>query len=432
MSYTRRTHIVRIYAQKDDGTKDKFTYGDVEVLDAIAFRFDNDNELILNLPAAESDPFILDDTGNGLGRTGRSCRSHIEVVKGDDGAEIVIEVFDIMAYRAANNSEWIINAPSSDAVPYDVTSGNGSNQSTRRTHDEKISSKPNDPHPTSDYLTVERCDMIAMRQILNKELIIKMPSADDGSFARAPTFVSSPENYDPNDDTMTVPENNDPHPYIKLKSGKSPLTGKALISQGPFWWIRKVRTGGFWLGVMVNFPRVQAGSDFSVDVTFGTGAPKDTPSLHFSKSTLASVDDKPTVTADDLNNKTGNLNWFGRYMDDAGAVTFSDPNVTTGAYDNGIELYFNLASFSEKFQFSVNAAGINPVGYYSTLLAFFIVGADPSDPTKKYVLKEGATIPLPPTTRTVDGSTVVGAFGGLAGLGATYEIDPAKGQISQV
>ena len=49
MSYTRRTHIVRVPLDNPPVAGDPEQYADVEVLDAIAFRVEGGKEVILSM-----------------------------------------------------------------------------------------------------------------------------------------------------------------------------------------------------------------------------------------------------------------------------------------------------------------------------------------------------------------------------------------------
>lgn len=244
--------MVRIYPKDKAGKKDKSRFIDVEVLDAVAFTIERGKQVVLDMPAKKAVPYIVDktdaDQGKQPGKKSATRRTHVEKLKGDDGAVLYVEVFDAAAYRDVRGEEWILTSP--DNSPYDKTDDTGADGATRRCHDEKLSaSKPSDHNPKSNFITVQRTDMLAFRSVRGKEVIIKMPSADDESADRAKTFISNmPDNtYDPTSDDpdKAPPENEDPHFYVKFDpKGASPLLGKTKIKQGPFWWIRRVKMGG--------------------------------------------------------------------------------------------------------------------------------------------------------------------------------------------
>jgi hypothetical protein len=242
---TRRSHIVRVY-DDSSGEVNKSAYIDVEVLDAISFKIARGEEVILNFPSKKASPFIVDDTGNGLAKQPNSStatrRSHVEHIKGENG-ELLVEVLDAIAFKDKRGEEWVLKMPAKKASPFNATKGTGSGETTRRTHNEKIGTDPTVKDPDADYLTVERSDMISFRSVRGREMILKMPSNDKGGKpGRASTFISSPKDYDPTDDSdeNAPPENKDPDFYVKFVKDQSPLTGDELISQGPLWWIRKV------------------------------------------------------------------------------------------------------------------------------------------------------------------------------------------------
>lgn len=255
MTFTRRTHIVRISdAKKGDPPSDN--YIDIEVLDAISFRGTNGEEMILNSPAEKAIAYIVDDTGGKHGQTPGNAtrRSHMKRIKGKDGQQLDVEVMECMAFRDKNGEEWILDTAATNGEPsvFNTTEETGDNTATRRTHNEKIGTDRTAKKPT-DYVTVERCDAMAFRTINGKEMVIKCPSSDDpnGSDPRASTHIWSPEGYDPdNEDGPKPPANTDQNVYAAFVEGASGfLTGDAKISQGPFWWIRKVSSGADLLAI---------------------------------------------------------------------------------------------------------------------------------------------------------------------------------------
>ncbi len=235
MPFTRRSHIVRIGTSTD-------RYIDIEVLDAVSFKTKSGKEMVLNLPGKDAVPYIVDDTGDGNGKSTLNAtrRSHMKRVKSptDDTQIVDIEVLDAIAFIDENGKEWIMNLPDGDDGSfYNTTTDTGSRSATRRVHDEKIYSDPTDK--TSDFMTVERCDTMCFRTINGEELIIEMPSSDDGSGSgRASTFTT-PENYDPGNTAVVPPHNSDPSVYAFFPSAsKGALTGKNKIACGPLWWPR--------------------------------------------------------------------------------------------------------------------------------------------------------------------------------------------------
>lgn len=240
---TRRTHVVRIMDKTEGGG----SYVDVEVLDAISFKDERGKEMILNMPQANVVAYIKDDTGGNNGRepSNPTRLSHMKRIVGDDPQQrFDVEVLDIASFRDVSGQEWILDMNSVNGEPsvFNTTDRAGDSKATRRVHTETISSNLLQK-PTSDFLTVERCDTIAFRTVLGKELIIKCPSNDDllSSDPRAPTSITSPPGYDPtNPNGPTPPDNTDSNQYVKFIKGGGPFTGKTKISQGPFWWIRNV------------------------------------------------------------------------------------------------------------------------------------------------------------------------------------------------
>lgn len=268
---TRKTHIVRIY-DDSSGTKDLNTYVDVEVLDAVTFRHTNNREQIIKVPAKKATPLIIDDLNLGVGKDpgrGATRKSHMKkITSSDKKSFFAVEVLDAVTFRGRDGKEWILKMPSESASPYNVTDGGAGSSATRRTHSEKLYFDPkNKGKKDADYITVERCDAVAFRHINDRELILKMPSYDDDSGDRAAT-ITTPENYDPTDDDMKVPENEDPHVYVKfMKDSESLVTKDAKIACGPLWWIRKVHQGSEWLVIEVKITRKNTNQSFDLEVT---------------------------------------------------------------------------------------------------------------------------------------------------------------------
>lgn len=249
-SYTRRTHIVRCYPDNDAPGN---TYIDVEVLDAIAFRNENNDEMILDMKASQAAPYIVDDTGGDHKKTPDkgTRRSHMKRLKGDNGAMLDVEVIDCIALDDENGGAWILDMSGTADDPgiFDTTDGGGDNKATRRTHTEIVTSPFGGKKSDGSYLSVVRCDNIAFRTILGRETVISCPSFDDGKGKRAETFTT-PEGYDPsNEDGPKPPTNSDGGVYVAFVKNDDgtyavPTIGDTKIQQGPLWWIRKVSVGG--------------------------------------------------------------------------------------------------------------------------------------------------------------------------------------------
>src|ERR1035437_9507921 len=251
---TRRTHIVRIGTSTD-------LYIDMEVLDAVAFRTDSGKEMVLNLPGANAAPYIIDDTGDNNQKftANPTRRSHMKRITGSGDKQFLdIEVLDAVAFRDDMGKEWIMDLQpgSSDSSPvYNTTTNTLSSpygtSPTRMVHDEKIYSDPNDK--TSDFIAVERCDTMSFRSVRGEEMIIVMPSSDDGSGSGRADTVTTPANYDPNSTDVVPPANTDPSVYAFIPPGsKGALIGDKAdatvqIACGPLWWPRGAsKKGGPW------------------------------------------------------------------------------------------------------------------------------------------------------------------------------------------
>jgi hypothetical protein len=280
MAISRRTHVVRI-SDAAPGDPPSDTYIDVEVLDAIAFRDINGNEMVLNMPQSNVQACIKDFTGGGHGQQpNKPTRlSHMKRIVGDEKTQqLDVEIIDILSFRDVNNAEWILDMNSTNGQPsvFNVSDQSGDSKSTRRTHNEKIATDQTQHDPT-EFLTVERCDSIAFRNVFGNEMIIKCPSSDDprSSASRAETFIWSPKNYNPNDpDGPKPPTNTDSNVYVALvKDADGFLTGKAKISQGPFWWIRKVSAGKAYILVSIVAKNTASTTVFpqapTVEINFG-------------------------------------------------------------------------------------------------------------------------------------------------------------------
>jgi len=265
-AFTRRTHIVRVSL---DATPPKpgekpSEYMDLEILDAVAFRIERNKEVILDMDQTKAVPFIVDETGGDHSKALRDAtqRTHMKrIVNPDDkGQKLDIEVMDCVAYRDQRGEEWILDMqPGSDKDDgyFNISDGTGDSTATRRVHSEIVSSPFGKAKKDAgkDYVTVVRNDNIAFRKLRGEEVIISIPSSDDPNaenvdFPRALTFVSSPDGYDPADDSANAVEppllstTDDQHNYVNPVDGADGfLTGDAKIAMGPFWWIRKVQSG---------------------------------------------------------------------------------------------------------------------------------------------------------------------------------------------
>lgn len=244
MSVTRRSHIVRISdAPKGDPPSD--TYVDMEILDSIAFRIEGNREVILDFKGGKIKPYIVDDTGDGNGKTpdDGTRRSHMKrITDKKSGNFFDVEVLDCIAFRDQNGEEWILNLPSTNASPFNISTG--AKGDTRRTHNEKIAQDRTQKDPKDNYLTIERTDKVAFRTISGKEMIIDMASNDD-PFSPNPraTTITTPANYNPNSDEVIPPPNTDDNVYAFFPKGGNPFTADEKISQGMLWWIRKANAG---------------------------------------------------------------------------------------------------------------------------------------------------------------------------------------------
>jgi hypothetical protein len=263
MAPTRRTHIVRVPLDEKPTTPPA-SYADIEVLDAIAFRTENGDEVILNM--SNSDPFTVDDTGGNHDKSPSqpTQRTHMKRIVNpkESSQKLDVEVLDCWAATDQNGDVWILDLqPGSDSetAGFSITDGDGDGQATRRVHTEIITSpagkKKSDAQ--SSYLTSIRSDAIAFRKVRGEEVILVCPSCDDDvndtgtSFKRAETFMT-PEDYDPTNDKDPTPppllsDTDDKHTYIAAVKGGSFFTGDAKIAMGPFWWLRKIKGGELWI-----------------------------------------------------------------------------------------------------------------------------------------------------------------------------------------
>lgn len=290
VAFTRRTHVVRCNDNSGpNGTRGKSGQSvDVEVLDAIAFRTINGEEVILNVTAENCSPFIVDDTGDGSDKSpaNPTRRTHMERIQSDsDKTQFFdIEVLDAIAFTDANGTEWILDMPKSGVNPFEKTEGTGGSDTTRRTHVEKIGLPVIDGRQADKKfsMSIERCDDIAFRTTNGREMILVCPSADDGSADRASTHIT-PEGYDPNDESIVPPDNTDPDIYIKFveKTIKHP----AITTFSSFFFVwnnaAPFPTADDFKTVVFDNPPflIQYGAQFSQMIVFqGLGA--NPPSAH--------------------------------------------------------------------------------------------------------------------------------------------------------
>ena len=255
MAFTRRTHIVRVTPKGNPNI-----YVDFEVLDAIAFRRKNGEEMVLSVDASKVVPYIKDATGDNNAKSPSAKqatrRSHMKrITSSSDSTQFLdIEVLDAIAFRDQRGEQWILNNPGDDGSlsVYNTTTGQGSkNTATRRVHLEKVYSDPTDN--TSSYMLVERVDMMSFRNVRGEELIVEMPSSDDGTApGRAETFMT-PANYDPANSSIVPPNNSDPEIYCYIPpDSKGVTTGtdsdnNTVVSCGPLWWPRGInKKSGPW------------------------------------------------------------------------------------------------------------------------------------------------------------------------------------------
>jgi hypothetical protein len=279
MSYTRRTHVVRItdpgFTPNPNDPKSQGNYVDVEVLDAIAFRVEQNKEVILSMDATKAVPYIVDETGGNHGKTpdsGATQRTHMKRVTSTDGKSALdIEVVDCWSATDQNGESWILDMQpgSSGGTAFNISDFTGDVTSTRREHNEIISVPfgKTKADAKGSYVTSVRTDNLAFRKANGSEVILSCPSSDDPNavnvdFSRASTYLS-PQGYDPKDTSSaavvppSLSASGDNHNYVcfvKGSDGKSMgiLTKDEKIDMGPFWWIRKINTGGGYL-VLIGY-----------------------------------------------------------------------------------------------------------------------------------------------------------------------------------
>lgn len=248
MTFTRRTHIVRVRQPKEhipDG--EDGMYVDIEVLDAISYSTTNGHFHIWSCAANKADPFIEDTTGDApnwsKGGSKSTRGSHAKRILSDrhdpESAKFDIEVLDRIAFRDENGKVWVLDVPGAKAEPFCVTDNTGDRNSTRRTHLETIKASvtldedgvrtwqgPKDKQAAPAFV-VERTDMVSFTGENEKKLVIKLESHDDGDAAsRASTFCT-PEGYDPSKrfGGVEVPDHDpttDPNFYFKFVNFTTP------------------------------------------------------------------------------------------------------------------------------------------------------------------------------------------------------------------
>jgi hypothetical protein len=245
MTTTRKTHIVRIYNNLDPTkTGDQRAFVDVEVLDAISFKTTGGKEMILNVPAQGVVPYIVDDTGDGNGKTPSdgTRRSHMErITNPSDPTQFFdVEVLDIIAFDDENGGTWVLSMPSAEADTFNASDDTGDSQSTRRVHSETVTDlSVNGGNSSGNSLTVERADMIAFRGPNNEEMIIECPSSDDGSGAGRAETETTPSGYTTAPGGPVPPENTDPSIYVAFVKGKDndPIPATSVTVNGYYvWW----------------------------------------------------------------------------------------------------------------------------------------------------------------------------------------------------
>lgn len=255
MAFTRRTHIVRVTPQGNPNI-----YVDFEVLDAIAFRRQNGEEMVLSVDASKVNPYIVDNTGDHNAKTPgakqATRRTHMKrVTSSSDGTQFLdIECLDAIAFRDQRGEQWILNDPGDDSTlsVFNSTTNIGTKKSsTRRVHNEKVYSDPSDTK--SAYMLVQRCDSMSFRNVRGEEMVVYMPSSDDSSgTGRAETFMTPPD-YDPANSSVVPPNNSDPEIYCYIPpDSKGVTTGTdgdttTVIACGPLWWPRGInKKSGPW------------------------------------------------------------------------------------------------------------------------------------------------------------------------------------------
>jgi hypothetical protein len=428
VSFTRRTHIVRI-APPDSDPKDPGEFVDVEVLDAIAYRIANNKEVVLKFDP-KADAYIVDDTGGGHEKKpdNASSRSHMKRVQSSDGENALdVEVIDCWAARGINNAEWILDMqPGTDGSDdFNISDSSGDSKSTRRVHNEIVTDPPGKTKSDAgkNYLTSVRSDNIAFRTINNREVILSMTSCDDPNaqgvdFGRASTHTT-PEGYDPNDESdsavkpPSLADSGDQHNYIKfVDDGKGSFKGlftlDEKIEMGPLWWIRKIKNSGDYLSVEFSGGESDTHlADFFDTITFGGDGTGDGADL--SKADLSAQ-------------FFGFDGSDGQAIVSGGAGVFDDGTAIIGPFDNG----FTAAMLSAKIELSsgkkVSGFAISHHRNTSAGVTYYLKLSDLGSGDINLFVSTGPEQPYPVSLATFQKSVVkVGAGGPATEIDDKYE-----------
>jgi hypothetical protein len=289
MAYTRKVHVVRIdLGDAPAGSQQAWLV--VKVLDQVAVRAPNGEEILYDVTAANADPYIRDDTGGGNGKGDPSnCTrsSHMARLTSSQnppppgspsGTQALdVEVLDAFSVRGPNGEETAFVFPSKTEVDM-VTDNTGSGlavpymagQTTRALHVAKISltgytinqgtsgqqsittGTVNSDAPTIGppagstviddiFFIVERTDALAVRGPNGQEylLLIADKNATENDITQYGADGKPPLNTDPNV-YVSVPANGTP--FI----GKNPIDSDGVavggINQGPLWWLTGMGT----------------------------------------------------------------------------------------------------------------------------------------------------------------------------------------------
>jgi hypothetical protein len=282
MSYSRKVHVVRIENQKRDDQLGQKEWVIVKVLDQVAIRAPNGKEILYDVTAKNSQPYIRDDTGGGNGRGDpHNCTRSSHMTRLTDnqappnapsGTQAIdTEVLDAFCVRGPNSQETLFEFPSKGAtVAVTDNTGSGlavpfSEQTTRALHVAKInatgytvnpgtsgeqtrltgsvnSDAPDVAPPAGSqvlddkFMVVERVDALAFRGKNGQEylLLIADKNATEHDTTQYEAGGKPPLNADP-DVYVSVPDEGTP--WI----GKAPRGGDGRgINQGPLWWITGV------------------------------------------------------------------------------------------------------------------------------------------------------------------------------------------------
>lgn len=243
-TYTRKTHVVRVFSDIPLSPNAPVApYVDIEVLDAISFKRQNGETMVLNMPKLGVKANIIDNTGDGNGKTtsGATRLSHMTKIQGTISGgggsggsgqfNFDYETADAIAFTEANGKVWVLDMPSNNSSPFVSTDGSGAQGATRNTHLEQIfqggqMAGGNSCNPTGS-IVIERVDYLGFRSDNGDTMIVKCPSADDGiSGPRAPTFMQPPD-YDPTNAASVPPslaDSGDANIYFKFFGQFFPAT----------------------------------------------------------------------------------------------------------------------------------------------------------------------------------------------------------------